>query len=146
MLRQCQIGALAAESDRGIVPEMRTAVVFLAALPAAAETPLTAEAFDELTRGKTYYYAEEGAPYGAEEYRAGREVIWSFLDGRCLRGTWHQQGEAICFVYEDLPTPQCWHFFDEGGLSARFLGGETDLTELGQSSEPLRCTGPDVGV
>ena len=121
--------------------------LLLAALPAAAETPLTAGSFDELTRGRTFYYAEDGVPYGAEEYREGREVVWSFLDGRCLRGTWHQEGEAICFVYEGREDdPQCWHFFHDGGLSARFLGGGTDLTELGQTVEPLHCVGPEVGV
>ena len=126
---------------------MRTTLLLLAlALPAAAEEPLSAEAFDRLTRGKTFYYAEEGAPYGAEQYRDDREVIWSFLDGECIRGTWYQAGEAICFVYDNLDMPQCWLFYDDGGLRARFLDGGSDLTELGQTTEPLECRGPDVGV
>ena len=128
-------------------PAMRTALLLLAfTLPASAEAPLSAEAFDRLTRGKTFYYAEEGVPYGAEEYREGREVIWSFLDGECLRGRWYQAGEAICFVYENLDTPQCWLFYDDGRLRAQFLDGGSDLTELGQTSEPLECRGPDIGV
>lgn len=118
-----------------------------AALPAAAQEPLSAEAFDELTRGSTYYYyAEEGIPYGAEEYRDDREVIWSFLDGRCIRGTWYQAEEAICFVYENLDGPQCWHFFGGERLTARFLDSGSDLTEMARTSEPLQCPGPDVGV
>lgn len=126
---------------------MRIALLLLAtALPAAAETPLSAEAFDELTRGRTYFYAENGVPYGAEEYHDDHEVVWSFLDGKCIRGTWYQAGEAICFVYKDLPLPQCWLFFVEGSLRALFLDGGTDLTELGQSDQPLDCLGPDVGV
>jgi hypothetical protein len=122
------------------------ALLLMVAVPAAAEAPLSAEAFDELTRGRTYYYAEDGVPYGAEEYRDDREVVWSFLDGNCLRGTWYEAGDAICFVYEDLDSPQCWHFFREGGLRAQFLGGSSDLKELGQTAEPLDCLGPDVGV
>ena len=130
-----------------MVTAMRTALVLtLAALPAAAETPLSAEAFDDLTRGRTYYYAEDGIPYGAEEYRDNREVVWSFLDGECMRGRWYEAGEAICFVYEGLDTPQCWRFFQDGGLRALFLDGGSDLKEMGRTGEPLRCLGPDVGV
>ena len=126
---------------------MRTLFLLLATLaPATAQTPLTAEEFDSLTRGKTYYYAENGVPYGAEEYFDDREVVWSFLDGECMRGRWYQTGEAICFVYENLDSPQCWLFYHEGGLSAEFLGNGTDLYELGTSAEPLQCLGPDVGV
>ncbi len=126
---------------------MRTVLLLIAtALPATAQTPLSAEAFDALTRGKTFYYAENGEPYGAEEYHGDREVIWSFLDGECMRGTWYPAGESICFVYEHLDAPQCWLFFDNEGLQAQFLGGGTDLTEMGQTGEPLDCLGPDVGV
>ncbi len=126
---------------------MRTAILLLAtAVPATAQTPLSAEAFDALTRGKTFYYSEDGRPYGAEEYHEDREVIWSFLDGECMRGTWYQSGEAICFAYDDLDVPQCWLFFDEGGLRAQFLGGGSELTEMGQTGESLDCPGPDVGV
>ena len=126
---------------------MRILLALLAtALPVAAQDPLSAEAFDRMTRGKTFYYAEDGQPYGAEEYRDDREVLWSFLDGECLRGTWYQAGDAICFVYDGLDPHQCWLFYDDGGLRARFLGGGSDLRELMQSDEPLHCPGPDVGV
>ena len=126
---------------------MRPTLLLLAtALPAAGQEPLTAEAFDALTRGRTYHYAEDGVPYGAEDYLDDREVIWSFLDGECMRGRWYPAGEAICFVYDNLDAPQCWLFFDEGGLRARFLGGGPDLTELHRSRQSLACLSPDVGV
>jgi hypothetical protein len=125
---------------------MRWFVLVVAAGPAFAETPLSGEAFDALTRGQTFTYAEDGVPYGAEEYLDDREVVWSFLDGDCLRGRWYEAGDAICFVYENLEAPRCWQFFDEGRLRARFLGGGSDLVELGRSTEPLECRGPDVGV
>jgi hypothetical protein len=132
----------------GMLGPMRSTLVLLLglALPVSAEEPLSAEDFDALTRGRTYVYADEAGPYGAEEYREDREVIWSFLDGECIRGRWYAADEAICFVYEGIETPQCWHSFDEGGLRARFLGGGTDLKELGQTAEPLQCLGPGVGV
>jgi hypothetical protein len=47
VFRQCQIGALAADRVRGIVPTMRTAVLLLlTAVPAVAEAPISAETFD----------------------------------------------------------------------------------------------------
>jgi hypothetical protein len=134
-------------APRAIVRAMRWALLLAAlAVPAAAETPLSGAAFDALTRGQTFTYAEDGVPYGAEEYRDDREVVWSFLDGECLHGRWYEAGDAICFVYEDLEGPRCWEFFDEGRLRARFLGGGADLIELDRSEEPLECLGPNVGV
>ncbi|MEZ5755038.1 MAG: hypothetical protein R3D90_09835 [Paracoccaceae bacterium] len=55
----------------------------------------------------------------------------------------------ICFLYDNSPDAQCWTFFREAsGLRAIFMGadGGTSLSEVGQSSEPLHCPGPDVGV
>ena len=124
------------------------ALSILMALPAVAETVLSGEAFDAYTRGKTLSFSANGEAYGAEEYRDDRRVRWSFLDGECKEGRWYDQGDAICFVYEDNPIAQCWKFFEGGnGLRAQFLG-ETGgaLYETETSDEPLLCLGPDVGV
>lgn len=123
----------------------------LAAAPqtGAAQSPLSAEAFEALTLGKTYTFAESGTPYGAEEYLPGRRVRWSFLDGKCKEGHWWEEAGMICFAYEDNPSPQCWTFFsDGGGLSARFENtpGQTELYEVGRSDAPLMCLGPEIGV
>lgn len=131
---------------------MRTTalLVFLATVgPLEAGQPMSADAFERYTEGKTLYYGEDGRPYGVEEYLDGRRVRWSFLDGRCKDGIWYEDAGNICFVYEDDPTPQCWSFFaDAGGLTARFENGESEqeLYEVEQSDEPMLCLGPDVGV
>lgn len=114
-----------------------------------AETPLSPDAFDRYTRGKTLYYSSDGSRYGAEEYFDQRRVRWSFLDGQCKEGTWYASGKDICFVYEDNPEPQCWQFFLEpGGLSASFSGDSSDTTlyEITGADEEMLCLGPEIGV
>ena len=78
-----------------------------------------------------------------------RRVRWSFLDGECLDGQWYEAGDLICFVYDEMPDPQCWSFFRRGGgIVARFENGSDGL-ELYQTREargPLMCLGPEVGV
>lgn len=116
---------------------------------AAADRPITAEEFERITTGKTFNYASGGVAYGAEEYLENRRVRWTFLDGECIDGEWYASGEQICFVYDELPNPQCWYFFERGGqLSARFVGQNTttDLFETARRDEPLMCLGPRIGV
>ncbi len=130
---------------------MRALILALCLLPAAALAgdTMSADEFDAYTRGHTFTYGSMGLPYGAEEYRQGRRVRWSFLDGRCLEGKWYERDGLICFVYEDEPEPQCWTFRREGGgLVARFANdpGLGELYEVERSTEPLSCPGPDVGV
>ena len=67
------------------------AMLVCSALSVAADTegpalePLSAEAFEAYTTGKTLTYATRGAstPYGVEEYLPGRRVVWSFVGGEC---------------------------------------------------------------
>lgn len=132
---------------------MRIRILFIAILlfgqPVLAETPMSAEAFDRYTRGKTLFYTADGERYGAEEYLENRRVRWSFLDGKCKDGLWYQNGSDICFVYEDNPDPQCWQFSQgAGGLIAKFTspGGDDTLYEIEGESEEMLCHGPEVGV
>ena len=121
----------------------------VAGLAAAAEAPMSPAEFERYTTGKTLTFFTMGRPYGQEDYREGRRVVWSFLDGECKDGTWYAQGNEICFVYEGAPVPQCWLFYREaGGLRAVFQGddGATELYEAGESEEPMICHGPEVGV
>ena len=114
-----------------------------------AETLLSAEEFAARVEGKVLTYGLSGEPYGAEEYLPDRRVRWSFLDGECDEGFWYPEGDAICFVYQDTPTPQCWKFFDTGsGIRADFLSDPADdsLYEVDRGEGPLYCTGPEVGV
>ncbi len=114
-----------------------------------AENPMTAAEFDAYTRNQTFYYGNQGRPYGAEEYLENQRVVWSFLDGNCQTGQWYQDGPWICFVYENVTDPQCWQFTKKpSGLIARFKD-ETDpleLYEVEKSNEPMVCLGPDDGV
>ncbi|MEP2640795.1 hypothetical protein [Roseobacter sp.] len=110
---------------------------------------MSAQEFDDYTRGKTLFYGEEGQSYGVEEYLENRRVIWSFLDGQCKYGEWYEQADQICFIYEDNPNPQCWTFFvDNGRLTALFENapGATELYEAGNVDQDMVCLGPDVGV
>lgn len=120
------------------------------ASPALADRQLTAEEFEAYATGKTLTYAEGGQVYGVEQYLPNRRVRWAFVDDTCRLGHWYDNGGGeICFVYEHDATPQCWTFHQgPGGLRARFTNtpGSTELSEVEQSSEPLACTGPDVGV
>jgi hypothetical protein len=123
--------------------------VMLFSNASAAEGPLSAEEFDAYTRNKTLFYGQNGQAYGAEIYLENRRVRWSFLDGECKEGEWYEQGEQICFVYEDNPDPQCWTFrLGNGGLIARFedLSGSTDLYEADDIGEEMICLGPKIGV
>lgn len=128
---------------------MRCLAFLLLILPLPAGAEMSAEEFDSYTRGKTLTYAQGGAPYGAEAYLEGRRVQWSFLDGRCKEGHWYPAEGLICFVYEDNPTPQCWSFDRRPqGLVARFENDPAQITlyEADESTQPLLCLGPEVGV
>lgn len=125
----------------------------LLALPLAgaghAQSLMTAEEFDDYTRGKTLYYGNGPEAYGAEIYLPDRRVRWSFLDGQCMEGKWYAQGDLICFTYDEHPEPQCWSF-ERGpqGLIARFENNPaiTPLFEATESTEEMLCLGPKVGV
>lgn len=111
---------------------------------------MSAEEFDNYTRGKTLFYGSEGALYGVERYLDNRRVIWSFLDGQCKEGWWYEEAGQICFLYEDRPgDPQCWTFSrSPNGLQAQFEN-DPDATELYEAEdidEEMLCYGPDVGV
>ena len=120
-----------------------------AGLQTTAQTPLSAEAFDRLTQGKTLYYFNNGQAYGVEQYLRNRQVIWSFLDGECQYGTWYESPPYICFEYDSGFGPQCWQFFEENGqLRAVFEDGTEDTTPYvaDEAPEEMVCLGPKVGV
>ena len=128
---------------------MWTLCLLLLAPALRADPAMTAEEFDAYTTGKTFYYGNNGVPYGAEEYLDDRRVIWSFLDGECQEGRWYEDNGLICFVYDTNPDPQCWSFRQSGsGLIARFENdpSATELYEVEQSRDPLICPGPEIGV
>ncbi|WP_050523263.1 hypothetical protein [Pseudorhodobacter wandonensis] len=114
-----------------------------------AQTNMTGQEFEAYATGKTLTYASNGQVYGVEQYLPNRRVRWAFIDDTCRIGHWYEDAGEICFVYEHDATPQCWTFHMEGSkLMARFVSEppETELKEVNQTSDPLVCTGPDVGV
>ncbi|MDB5663642.1 hypothetical protein [Cypionkella sp.] len=132
-------------------------VAVLCAASAQADTPMvtppsppmTGAEFEAYVTGKTLTYALGGTVYGTEQYKAGRKVVWAFTEDECREGYWYESGPEICFVYEDPNDPQCWMFFmGKAGMSALFTGdgGGADLSEIAQSSGPMACMGPQVGV
>ncbi len=131
---------------------MKWLVLMLLACPSVAfstERVVTPAEFEAMVSGHTLTYSINGQVYGAEEYLDGRRVTWSYLNGDCAEGVWYPQGTQICFAYDGLPSPQCWQFYEsDGQLSARFENDPlaTELYELGRTTEPLVCLGPDVGV
>jgi len=121
----------------------------LIAAPLAAQTPMTGEEFEAYSQGKTLFFRYDDDRYGAEEYLPNRRVRWSFLDGDCKDGEWYEDGQMICFVYEDNPDPQCWSVYEQGdGLMAQFENDPTQTTlfQVEKTDEPMVCLGPDVGV
>lgn len=129
---------------------MRLALAFIAlASPALAETPLTAAEFDTLTLGRTMTWAEFGTVYGVEQYLPGRRVRWTVLGDDCKAGHWYMDGPAICFQYEDDPLPDCWEITrSESGMLARYITNTPDAEPVvvEETTEPLACFGPEVGV
>lgn len=115
----------------------------------ALAEPLTGDAFDAYTQGKTLFYNSDGLPYGAETYLRNRRVRWSYLDGTCKEGHWFPVGEQICFVYDGSDVPQCWNMdLGDSGLNAVIDDGgiRTELNEAAPNGRELICPGPDVGV
>lgn len=121
----------------------------LAATPAFAETPLTAEEFEAHVTGKTVTYQQYENAFGIEEYLPDRKVRWSTAPNECQYGSWFPEADKICFVYEYNPTPICWTFWMKGGalvaLSETGIAGE-ELYEVDASDQGLPCPGPDIGV
>lgn len=118
-------------------------------IAAPAETPMTAAEFEAYATGKTLSYAMGSSIWGSEQYLANRQVIWAFDGTDCQYGLWFEDAGNICFVYDNDPAPQCWRFFRENtGLRAELVDdpSSTALSEVSQSTRPLQCKGPDVGV
>lgn len=142
-------------SVAGSVPSALAVAVLgltLAIAPATAQEVMDAEAFDEFTQGSTLTYNSGGQPYGIEQYLPNRRVRWAFIGNECREGVWYERSGMICFLYEHAPRDeQCWVFTrsENGGMRAVFQGPDgpsTELYEVQRSSEPLSCSGPDVGV
>ena len=119
--------------------------------------PMTAAEFEAYAVGKTLTYAAGGKVWGQEKYLPGHQVVWAFSNEPCEYGVWTEATAAdaspmLCFVYEGNLGPNCWQFYHgAAGLVALFVGGDiggdgSPLSEVAQTSEPMQCPGPRVGV
>lgn len=129
---------------------MRLALILcLAGFPLSAQTLMTAEEFDTWSTGKTLDYSVDGEVYGSEVYRPGRKTLDANVGGPCAEGTWHVEGDAICFVYPAYEGVHCWHYWREGDqVMAKPLTAapETPPQLVTEATAPMACPGPDVGV
>ena len=134
-----------------VITQMLAALAASALLaPAQAQTPMSVQEFEAYVTGRTLPFGVDGIPYGIEEFRPGRRVVWAFIGEECRKGRWFPRDEQICFVYDDAPAIEhCWIFWrGEGGLNARFMGEDpvTELYEVENSPQPLFCPGPQIGA
>ncbi len=116
---------------------------------AHAETPMSASEFEQYFTGKTMYFEFEGRAFGGEHYMENRRVRWSVENGKCKTGEWYPSGEMICFVYDDDPDPKCWSFYQtDSGIQAFYQNDPTQtmLSVARETTVPLMCLGPEVGV
>lgn len=117
--------------------------------PAAAETPMSPDEFDAWSTGKTLAYSVDGVVLGAEAYFPNRTVRDADTDGPCLDGTWHAEGNAVCFVYPAREGTHCWTFWRDGAaVYAKPLAATADdpAQLVTEAATPLTCPGPEVGV
>jgi len=125
------------------------------ALAAAQDDLIDPDVFGAEAIGKTYWFSEQGNHYGAEQYFPDQTTIWQGRNGECKKGRWWAEGEAMCFAYEDDPTPDCWVMWEgDGGRimieSLRPLEGPEDsalvLELIRRTPLPISCTGTLLGV
>jgi hypothetical protein len=121
----------------------------LLAQAATAQTLMTPEEFDAWSLGKTLDYSLGGQVYGSEAYFADRRVRDADTGGPCLDGSWHAEGNAVCFVYPARDGTHCWLYWRDGAavLAKPLNASDEDPAQLvTPAAQPLACPGPDVGV
>jgi hypothetical protein len=134
---------------------MRLALALCAVLagPASGETPMTGAEFQAHVGTNTFSYLYSNCVHGIADYGPGRTLRWAFEGDVCINGTWFEDGDQLCFAFEDGTLSACWHFYkDDNRLRghATVLGSgdqaDIDIFEVSHTDQPLTCPGPDVGV
>ena len=87
------------------------------------------------------------APFGTRKDVAGYTL------SPAIALAWFEDGDQLCFAFEDGRLSACWHFFKDNGRlrgQATYLGSsdlaEIEIFEVSHTDQPLTCAGPDVGV
>lgn len=105
--------------------------------------------FEAWSTGKTLDYSVDGVVLGSEAYFPNRIVRDADTGGPCLDGTWHPQGDAVCFIYPARDGIHCWTFWRDGdAVYAKPLDAAPDdpAQLVTEADTPLTCPGPEVGV
>ncbi len=127
------------------------ALLVLLGVPAMAETLIGPEEFQGMSEGKTLYFTQDGQSFGAEQFYRNRTSTWQHSNGTCTVGKWYADGDALCFVYDTNPIPQCWLMYRrEGNIYARLRdlpsGDPSEIRLSHTDTEPVPCPAPDLGV
>jgi len=124
-------------------------IAIFSTAPLMAETPMTGAEFEKYVTGKTIDYADQGQSFGSEQYLSNRDVLWAGENRSCIKGVWYEKNDLICFIYENDPAPRCWTFHLRNDRLAAVYQNDPEnrpLLETGQSTKPLHCLGPEIGV
>jgi hypothetical protein len=132
--------------SKALLPALLLALLAPAAM---SQTPMSPEEFEAWSTGKTLSYSVEGLVLGSEAYFPNRSVRDADTGGPCLDGTWHTEGDAVCFVYPARDGTHCWLYWRDGAtVFAKPLdAAPEDPSQLvTEAATPLACPGPEVGV
>jgi hypothetical protein len=134
---------------------MRFLPVLVALCPAlaTAETPMTGAEFQAHVGSNTISYLYSNGVRGTADYGPARTLRWAFEGDTCINGSWFDDGDQLCFAFEDGTLSACWHFYKDGNRihgTATLLGSgdqpDLEIHEVSHTDQPLTCPGPDVGV
>ena len=121
--------------------------------PALAEAPMTGAEFQAHVGTNTFSYRYSDGTRGIADYGPGRTLLWAFEGDECVNGTWFEDGDQLCFAFEDVSLAACWHFYKDsnrlrGRATALGTGDQPDIdiVEVSHTDQPLTCPGPDVGA
>lgn len=121
------------------------------ALPAQADQLVGPAEFQAISEGKTLHFTRDGLTFGSEQFYKNRTSTWQYPNGECTSGQWYADGDAVCFVYEHEPFPQCWLMTRrDDTIFARLShlpdGDPSEIRLSHIDDEPVPCPAPDLGV
>jgi hypothetical protein len=120
---------------------------------ATAETPMTGAEFQTHVGQNTISYLYSSGARGTADYGPGRTLRWAFEGDACITGYWFEEGDQLCFAFEDGTLSACWLFFKDGdrirGTATVLQSGDQpdlEIYEVSHTDQPLTCPGQDMGV
>ncbi len=123
---------------------MIRALCLILALAHAAEAQeqITPDAFLDRAdqRTLTFELYPYGGVVGVEQFLSRARTVWATPDGTCTYGRIEVRGPQVCFIYEDLPTPEhCWVPYDQQGLTV-LISPQFNIQKVTEvSRQPVIC-------